>query len=62
MARVARLVIPGMPHHVTQRGNRRQQTFFSGEDYASYVESWPSGAAKRAWIYGAIASCPITST
>ena len=38
MARVARLVIPGMPHHVTQRGNRRQQTFFSGEDYASYVE------------------------
>ena len=38
MARLARLVIPGMPHHVTQRGNRRQQTFFSGEDYASYVE------------------------
>ncbi len=28
MARLARLVIPGMPHHVTQRGNRRQQTFF----------------------------------
>ena len=23
MARLAKLVIPGMPHHVTQRGNRR---------------------------------------
>ncbi|MBC7930220.1 MAG: tetratricopeptide repeat protein, partial [Rubrivivax sp.] len=27
--RAARLVLPGMPHHVTQRGNRRQPTFFS---------------------------------
>ena len=24
MARLARVVIPGMPHHITQRGNRRQ--------------------------------------
>ncbi|MEA1921767.1 MAG: transposase, partial [Pseudomonadota bacterium] len=22
-----------MPHHLTQRGNRRQQTFFNNEDY-----------------------------
>ncbi len=28
MARQARIVLPGYPHHVTQRGNRRQQTFF----------------------------------
>jgi len=28
MARIARVVAPGLPHHVTQRGNRRQQTFF----------------------------------
>ena len=28
MARLSRLVIPGMPHHLTQRGNRRQPTFF----------------------------------
>ena len=27
-----------MPHHVTQRGNRRQQTFFHDEDYAAYLE------------------------
>ncbi len=38
MARLARLVIPGMPHHVTQRGNRRQQTFFGDADYAAYVK------------------------
>jgi len=38
MARLARLVMPGMPHHVTQRGNRRQQTFFNDGDYAAYLE------------------------
>jgi len=38
MVRLARVVIPGMPHHVTQRGNRRQQTFFRDEDYAAYLE------------------------
>jgi putative transposase len=27
------VVVPGMPHHVTQRGNRRQETFFGEEDY-----------------------------
>jgi len=29
MARLARLVIPGLPHHVTRRGNGRQQTLTS---------------------------------
>jgi REP element-mobilizing transposase RayT len=36
MARLARVVAPGLPHHVTQRGNRRQRTFFSDDDYATY--------------------------
>jgi putative transposase len=36
MARLARIVIPGVPHHVTQRGNRRQEVFFGEEDYAAY--------------------------
>jgi len=36
MARLSRLVIPGLPHHVTQRGNGRAQTFFSDADYALY--------------------------
>ena len=37
MARLARVVVPGAPHHVTQRGNRRQQTFFRDADYLTYL-------------------------
>lgn len=36
MARLARVVIPGLPHHVTQRGNGRAKTFFSDADYRLY--------------------------
>jgi putative transposase len=36
MARLARFIIPGLPHHVTQRGNGRAQTFFGDGDYALY--------------------------
>src|SRR5271166_5850299 len=36
MARLARIVIPGLPHHVTQRGNGRARTFFGDEDYRCY--------------------------
>lgn len=37
MARLARVVAPGFPHHVTQRGNRRQLVFFADEDYRTYL-------------------------
>lgn len=33
----ARLVVPGYPHHVTQRGVRKQRTFFDDADYRSYL-------------------------
>jgi hypothetical protein len=36
MARLARIVVPGLPHHVTQRGNGCAKVFFSPEDYALY--------------------------
>ena len=36
MARLARVVIPGCPHHVTQRGNGGARTFFGDPDYALY--------------------------
>ena len=32
MARLARLTLPGYPHHVIQRGNNRQPIFVSAED------------------------------
>ena len=35
---MARIVVPGYPHHVTQRGSRRQQTFFEDADYLAYLE------------------------
>ena len=38
MARMPRLVVPGYPHHVTQRGSRRMQTFFSDSDYQYYID------------------------
>ncbi len=54
MARLARLVIPGMPHHVTQRGNRRQQTFFNEGDYEAYVQlmaEWCREEGVEIWAY-----------
>ena len=36
MARLARLVVPGLPHHVTQRGNGGARVFFGEADYALY--------------------------
>jgi len=38
MPRMARLVVPGYPHHVTQRGARKQETFFCDQDYEMYIE------------------------
>ncbi len=37
MVRIARIVIPGLPHVVTQRGFDNQQAFFSPEDYGLYL-------------------------
>ena len=37
MARLARIVIPSVPHHVTQRGNRRLPVFFADDDRHQYL-------------------------
>jgi putative transposase len=47
MARLARVIAPGLPHQVTQRGNRGQPTFFCEDDYRSYLELM--GQFCRAW-------------
>jgi putative transposase len=36
MARIARFSVSGLPHHVTQRGNRRERVFFGDDDYELY--------------------------
>ena len=38
MARLARIVIPGLPPHVTQRGNRREAIFFGDGDHEIYLD------------------------
>ncbi len=38
MGRIARVVVAGMAHHVTQQANRRQQTFFCDDDYRAYIQ------------------------
>jgi putative transposase len=38
MARLARIVVPGRAHHVTQRGNRREPIFFEPGDQAIYLD------------------------
>ncbi|MBI5094263.1 MAG: transposase [Candidatus Hydrogenedentes bacterium] len=38
MPRQARVVIPGLPHHVTQRGNNQQDVFFVDGDRIAYLE------------------------
>lgn len=37
MPRQARVVLPDRPHHVVQRGVRRERTFFCPEDYRAYL-------------------------
>ena len=54
MARLARIVVPGHPHHVTQRGNRGLKTFFGDEDYRLYREllaAHCADAGVEVWAY-----------
>jgi putative transposase len=54
MARLARLVIPGLPYHVTQRGNRRAPTFFEDGDYEFYRDLLAEAAHRSGtavWAY-----------
>jgi putative transposase len=46
MSRIARVVVPGVAHHVTQRGNRRERVFFGDEDYALYLGLIAAAARK----------------
>jgi putative transposase len=54
MARLARIVIPGLPHHVTQRGNRREAIFFEDGDHEIYLDLLAEQALKAdvaVWAY-----------
>ena len=54
MARLARVVVPGVPHHVTQRGNRQLETFFEETDYRAYIDllaEYCRAAGVAVWAY-----------
>ncbi|KUR73809.1 transposase [Novosphingobium sp. Fuku2-ISO-50] len=54
MARLPRVVLPGIPHHITQRGNGRQPTFFEDGDYALYLDMLAAAADRaqvKIWSY-----------
>jgi putative transposase len=38
MPRHRRIVVPGIPHHITQRGNRKAVVFHDDEDYELYMK------------------------
>jgi putative transposase len=46
MPRLARTVFANLPHHITQRGNRREDVFFSDEDRQTYLKWLGEYAAK----------------
>ena len=54
MPRVARVVVPGLPHHITHRGNRRSRVFFAPRDrrlYLEYLALYCSRYRLAIWAY-----------
>lgn len=54
MPRLARVVIPNIPYHITQRGNRCDDVFFDDEDRDFYLQTLQEYAKKFAvevWAY-----------
>ena len=55
MARLARISVPGLPDHITQRGNRRQPVCFQEEDYRTYLRLLQEQSQRwgfQVWAYG----------
>ena len=54
MPRIARIIAPGHPHHITQRGNNRTTVFFDDEDRQNYLKLLIGYARKhefQIWAY-----------
>ena len=59
MARLARITVPRIPYHVTQRGNRRQPVFFSDDDYRTYLQVLKQQSVR--WSLRVLAYCLMTN-
>ena len=54
MTRLARIVVPGVPHYITQGGNRDLEVFFGEADYQHYLADVAAACAKAGtavWAY-----------
>lgn len=54
MPRFARVVVPGFPHHIIQRGHRRQRVFFGEDDkkiYLRLLRTYGIKAGLSYWAY-----------
>jgi len=51
MARIARVVLPGIPHHVVQRGVRSQRLFFGDPDRGEYLRLLAERGRRHGLLY-----------
>ena len=54
MSRIARITVPGFPHHITARGNRRAAVFETDEDrtaYLRFLETYCARHGLAVWAY-----------
>jgi putative transposase len=59
MTRIARVVVPHAPHHVTKRGNRRERVFLEARDYELYRD-WLAESCRKFGV-SVRAYCPNTN-
>ena len=59
MPRIARVVVAGVPHHVTQRGNRREDVFFCDADRQRFLQMFLEYSQKHGLT--ALAYCLMTN-
>ena len=55
MPRPKRICIPGLPHHVVQRGNNGQATFYLRDDYTKYMALLSEASTKHDVVVHAFA-------
>lgn len=54
MPRIARIVVPQYPHHITQRGTNRAEIFIDSEDYLYFLrllDQWTKKTQSGIWAY-----------
>lgn len=54
MPRIARVVVPKYPHHITQRGTNRSDIFVADEDrlcFLKFLDEWTNKTKSDVWAY-----------